>query len=66
MFKFFSIKPSNEDFDADTGTYADGMTDRYYRDLTGRTEHLFRSAHERDYGAAREIAEHAPHGVVGN
>ena len=65
MFKFFSIKPSNEDFDADTGTYADGMTDRY-RDLTGRTEHRFRSAHERDYGAAREIGEHALRGVIGN
>lgn len=66
MFKFFSVKRSNEDFDADTGTYADGMTDRYHRDLTGRKESRFRSAHERDYGAIREISELAPHGAVGN
>ena len=66
MFKFFSIKPSADSFDADTGTYADGMTDRYYHDLTGRKENRFRSAHERDYGTAREISELAPHGAVGN
>jgi len=64
MFKFFSIKPTAEDFDTDTGTYADGMTDRFYRDMTGRSEHRFRSAHERDYGATREIDEFAPHGAA--
>ncbi len=66
MFKFFSIRPAAEEFDADTGTYADGMTDRFYRDLTGRNEHRFRSAHERDYGATREINEFATQGVAAN
>lgn len=66
MFKFFSIKPSADSFDVDTGTYADGITERYYRDLSGRQENRSRSAHERDYGASREIGELAPHGAVGN
>jgi hypothetical protein len=66
MFKFFSIKPTAEDFDADTGTYADGMTDRFYRDLTGRSENRFRSAHERDYGVTREVNEFAAHGAGAN
>ncbi|MBB3660370.1 hypothetical protein FHX15_005639 [Rhizobium sp. BK650] len=66
MFKFFSIKPSTEDLGADTGTYADGMTDRYHHDLTSWAERRFRSAHERDYGASRKIPEHALDSAVGN
>lgn len=59
IFKIFSAMRSDVQTE-DTGTYADGLFQQSEIALAARKPDRNRSAHERDYGAGRKIAELPP------
>ena len=61
LFGLFQTKPVEQEDDAATGTFADGMVGTPLSDLLARSRErsqtFRRTAHDRDYGTARRAGQ---------